>query len=145
MPRKNLTEPIPAIKKKLDFRRAPIRQMARMRGSVSPLDSTRLAMAVLPRLRLLVRNNEGAIAPSQHEVSEIACWRDLCFFGCDYDQRRNPPVVSRLLQVEAAHHRPVFKPAARRAESALYECRHEPVRADFSRATETAMETATRR
>ena len=52
------------------------------------------------------------------------------------DLRRNPPILSRFLSRETAHHRAVVVAAAGLAEPALHQRRHEPVRADLPRPTE---------
>src|SRR5437868_295035 len=53
------------------------------------------------------------------------------------DIRPSPPVVSRLLQVEAAHPRPFGPPPAGLAQPALYQRRDESVRSHLSRPAET--------
>src|SRR5207237_7517842 len=47
------------------------------------------------------------------------------------DVSTNSPVVSRFLQVEAAHHCAVFQPHARFAEPSVHERRHELIRPRF--------------
>src|SRR5581483_6718514 len=53
-------------------------------------------------------------------------------------------IISRLLSRERPHHRPVVAAFAGRAEFAFHQCRHEPVRADLSWPTKTAVESAAR-
>src|SRR5438132_12429124 len=62
-----------------------------------------------------------------------------------HDQSPDTPVVSRLFQVEAAHHRALIQPAARLAEPALHERWHEPVRADFFGQTKMPIHSTARR
>src|SRR5258708_34995965 len=81
-------------------------------------------------------SNRIAVVLASPEMSRLIPINDL---GSD------TAIISRFLPREKAHHCALVVASARRAESALYECRHEPVRADFSRATETAMETTARR
>ena len=71
-------------------------------------------------------SGRGACAP-RHENSAIHAklHRD--------DLRRNPPVISRFLPREAAHHRALVIAHAGRAEPAVHQRRHEPVRADLPR------------
>src|SRR5438270_2592509 len=61
-----------------------------------------------------------------------------------HDLGANPAIVSRFLSRETAHYRAVVIAAARRAESAFHQRRHEPVCAHFSRTAKTVVESAAR-
>jgi hypothetical protein len=87
----------------------------------------------LPLARAAAPNGIAVVLASP-EMSRLIPIDD---FGAD------PAIVSRFLWREKAHHCPVVLAVARLAKSTFHQCRHEPVRADFSWTTETAMETTT--
>src|SRR5438067_12578209 len=80
---------------------------------------------------------------------KISIWKSaaspaICSLDRHHDLGRNPPILSRFFSRETTHHCALVLATARRAESAVHECWHEPVRADLSRAPEASVEPASR-
>src|SRR5437773_9190629 len=61
-----------------------------------------------------------------------------------HDLGTDSTIIPRFLSRETAHHRAVVIAFARRSESAFHQRRDEPVCADFSRPTESAVDSAAR-
>ena len=106
-----------------------------MRGSYSA--PAAVAMGKLPT-RLASRGFELIFrsCPRENSLCSLRFFAAILhfaflIFNCCDDQRRNPPVVPRLFQVEAAHHCPVVLADAGQPEPAVHQRRHEPVRAHF--------------
>src|SRR5436190_3387781 len=80
---------------------------------------------------------------------KISIWKSaaspaICSLDRHHDLGRNPPILSRFLSRETTHHCALVLAIARRAESAIHECWHEPVRADLSRPAKAGVESAAR-
>src|SRR5438874_739861 len=80
----------------------------------------------------------------------ISIWKSVCSLETDcrhfphHDFGADSAILSRFFPRETAHHCAFLALATERAESAFYQCWHEPVRADLFGTTESSMETCAR-